>query len=830
MATVLMSGAHGSGPCDDTCGSCPPLQLARNCYFTGKLLVERDFTDEQAYVLGKQLRHNRYQHGSGIACGLEVEPHPTVGCQDRLVVVQPGQALECCGHEILLTRPEVVPLRDLIEAAWIANHGDEPFGDGHRIQLCVRYRECLAEQVPALYDECGCDDTACRPNRIVDGYELDVLLDPPLPEAPALAELTWDATVAVAAPVHVAVDASVGRLYVLTAGATPTLLQFATDNGALLQSRTLPADPLDVAADHGRVYVAQSQADAVEVFEHADLSAALNTLALPAAPTGAVLLAARPGGGLIVVDAGAARAHAWSAAVDTAGADLVTAHEADAPTAASPAAVAALADGSGWVMASPSTGVVTLVDAGMPGTAVDVNVGGAPALLAAWTATVTTGTVPRLAVVDTGARNLCLRDIDLAAGTAAQVGTVAPLVEQPVGLAVPGSGRWAAIATANASGGGAVVVVDLVALAAGTVSVGPAVRVGDRPGELAWDAVEGDLLAVFAGSVDHPEQAGIAVFDAHERDCGSSLGGGPCRVCAAGDCIVLATVSDYALGDVFTEDRLSAADRVVLPSVASVAAAVRCLLEHPGGQGPAGPQGPKGDKGDAGGQGPAGAQGPKGDKGEAGGQGPAGVQGPKGDKGDPGTFPLVKLPGIEAINWLHGQFHGDAERDRLNKDGFRVVFTEPMDATTLDRFTVELYARVRRVRDDESDRLQLPFGSMWEWVGLKLDIQPMDLVGQCGDPDVRIKNDDPAESDVTGVWFRPQVDVLPQTDLLVVLRGDAILSFNPGPRLDGTVGPRALDGNHLGPGLSAATPRCPTGDLIEGGRFESWLMLAEEDQ
>jgi hypothetical protein len=63
-----------------------------------------------------------------------------------------------------------------------------------------------------------------------------------------------------------------------------------------------------------------------------------------------------------------------------------------------------------------------------------------------------------------------------------------------------------------------------------------------------------------------------------------------------------------------------------------------------------------------------------------------------------------------------------------------------------------------------------------------------------------------------------------------VLRGDGILALDQTiKRMDGTPGPRALDGNHLAPGLlapgSTPPPRCPTGDYIEGGTFESWFTI-----
>ena len=35
-------------------------------------------------------------------------------------------------------------------------------------EFCLVWRECPTEEVPVLYDECGCDDTQCAPNRILE--------------------------------------------------------------------------------------------------------------------------------------------------------------------------------------------------------------------------------------------------------------------------------------------------------------------------------------------------------------------------------------------------------------------------------------------------------------------------------------------------------------------------------------------------------------------------------------------------------------------------------------------------------------------------------------
>lgn len=801
--------AHSCGH-DPNCASCPPAQLGRNTYFTGKLLLDRDFQVEQDFFRGKHVRHNRYQHGTGIGCGLEVEPHPTVGCRDTYVVVDPGQAVDCCGQEIVLTRPEVVPLASLVQQAWTAEHGDDPMTGPHTVQLCLQYAECATEDVPAVYADCSCDD-ACRPNRIVESYRFEARIDPPAPPPPAPATLTWASTIAVAGVAGIAEDPDGARLYVVTAGSTPTLLQYDTANGSLLASRTLPADGIDVLAGDASVYVVVSDVNGVLVIDPADLSVVLNTLPLAAAPTGVVQLAALPGGGLLVMDSGAASVTAWSAAIDTPGADLVAAKLATATVGAAPCALAALGDGSGWATAHPG-GEINLITAATPGSVTSVPFAGAPERLAAWSGATSAGAAAEYLVIgDSAAGTIQLAVADLDAGTVTTAGAAAALGGMALSISVPAGGWWALAAIQPATGPAAIVAVDLVALRDSGGAVGTPVSIGATGGDVV--ALGSVAYAAFTGPAAHAEQGGVAVIQITENDCGAHLRGGPCPDCDQPECLVLATVRDYQPGVVFTGDTLLSVDRVILPSVAGLSAAVRCLLDRPGGTGGAGPQG---------------APGPKGDPGDPGPQGDQGDPGPKGDPGDPGGPFVGDYPKIQAINWEHGLLMTADQRDRLQQEGFLIAFTESMDPGTFSRFTFEIFVRVPRDPDDQTVKVGLN-SPAWEWVGLRLGIQPLTVESECGTPKVSVITDKPKAEEVNGVRLTSRNDGLPTGDLLIVARGDQILALKPALDDDGSEVPRALDGNHLGPGLNAPDPRCPTGDGIEGGRFESWIMGEGED-
>lgn len=165
------------------CPECEARAFTRNNYFTGKLLVERDFTDEQRYYREKMRMHHQRLHGAGVVCGLRVRSHEREDCRTRYLVLEPGSAIDCCGHDILVAEPETIDLetfpaiRELIEST-------EDDAD-HSLRVCIRYRECPTEEIPVLYDECGCDDTQCAPNRILETYAVEVQLDPTEQSAPA---------------------------------------------------------------------------------------------------------------------------------------------------------------------------------------------------------------------------------------------------------------------------------------------------------------------------------------------------------------------------------------------------------------------------------------------------------------------------------------------------------------------------------------------------------------------------------------------------------------------------------------------------------------------
>jgi hypothetical protein len=93
------------------CPVCGGLEcLCRPRFFAGQLLTEEDLNRLENYVIGKNKLHNRYLHGWGVACGLEVLCNPC----DGYVTVKSGYALSPCGDDIVVCQDTSVNVCDLI--------------------------------------------------------------------------------------------------------------------------------------------------------------------------------------------------------------------------------------------------------------------------------------------------------------------------------------------------------------------------------------------------------------------------------------------------------------------------------------------------------------------------------------------------------------------------------------------------------------------------------------------------------------------------------------------------------------------------------------------
>ena len=105
------SSTTGCGCGCRSCTTCNSLQcLCRPRFFAGQLITDADFRRLDQYLVGKDRLHNKFLHGSGVVCGLEVVCNP---CDDT-VTVRPGYALGPCGEDIVVCSDASVPVGTLI--------------------------------------------------------------------------------------------------------------------------------------------------------------------------------------------------------------------------------------------------------------------------------------------------------------------------------------------------------------------------------------------------------------------------------------------------------------------------------------------------------------------------------------------------------------------------------------------------------------------------------------------------------------------------------------------------------------------------------------------
>jgi hypothetical protein len=146
--------------CD--CGVCKGHPYERNNYYHGKTLSARDLAAEQHYFNEKRWLINRAVIGWGIVCGLRV------AYDEGKLVVHPGLALDCCGHEILVCECDSLDPCRIAEELKVDPQGKcEPI----RWVLCLEYRACKSQPV-ASPGSCG--EGGREHNRITEGYRLTI--------------------------------------------------------------------------------------------------------------------------------------------------------------------------------------------------------------------------------------------------------------------------------------------------------------------------------------------------------------------------------------------------------------------------------------------------------------------------------------------------------------------------------------------------------------------------------------------------------------------------------------------------------------------------------
>jgi hypothetical protein len=166
------------------CLPCEIPALCRNNYYRGKLLTERDFTDEQRYAADKLRLHNIALHGWGVVCGLAVKPHPH--CPHLRAIIEPGLAIDTCGREIRVLKAVEIELPAETKKKGQEKQADHEHYEGCGcgevaldLYVCIRFVECESEYAPAPFDDCACGDSGMQANRLCDSFAIEVFREKP---------------------------------------------------------------------------------------------------------------------------------------------------------------------------------------------------------------------------------------------------------------------------------------------------------------------------------------------------------------------------------------------------------------------------------------------------------------------------------------------------------------------------------------------------------------------------------------------------------------------------------------------------------------------------
>jgi hypothetical protein len=218
-----------------SCPVCIELNcLQRPRFFAGQLISETDLNGEINYVLAKQRLHNRFLHGVGTVCGLEVVCNSCAG----YVTVKPGYAISACGDDIIVCQEQAFNVMKAINDCCSSRKNKtacDPYqpaadpgctGLEQRWCITIKYVETPAQAVTPLRppqktcscggncggscgcggsksngnsttgsSACGCNASStvstapapvqCEPTRILESYQLGIVPDPGNCDTPA---------------------------------------------------------------------------------------------------------------------------------------------------------------------------------------------------------------------------------------------------------------------------------------------------------------------------------------------------------------------------------------------------------------------------------------------------------------------------------------------------------------------------------------------------------------------------------------------------------------------------------------------------------------------
>jgi hypothetical protein len=816
--------------------SCPPCQIhpfQRNHYFTGKLLVERDFTDEQRYYIDKLRHHHQRLHGWGVVCGMKVKQHPNTNCRPQFVVIEPGTAIDCCGRELLIEQEELV---DLWQFAEVQKLKDEQPPTDHELQIRVCYRECPTEDIPVLYDECGCDDTRCAPNRILESFQVEVVVDPPKKAVMAHdARLRWETTIGIGKALQTALDDAGHRIYVLTGGDNPSIVKFSTENHAVKACRHLDAPGRGIAlAPNGDFLYAVTenpvagQPHRISVLAASDLQPNVAATDVTNSTGRDVFLATTTAHAdrlyILLASAAESRLQIWQH--DAAAVPATFAMTKEIVVAGAQLRDLVVASGGALVYSlEPATNQIRVFNVLAVPTAAEaaplavLPAGGDPQCLDV----VRSSGADMLVVAGGNPALIYLLAVDPAPALLPQTVTLDPN-HKPIDIVAARGGGWAYVLLSDAAAGNGtsyVQPIDLNRIRQNLLTApGAKTEVGRFSHELELASSGQELYVAFAGDPANECDGGVAVVSVAESDCCELLWRDleGCPACDE-ECVVLATIENYRWNRAVVDfDTVTAAEvarinnrrgRHLLPSTQTLTDVLKCLCEHGlGGEGKQGEQGAPGLPGAPGLDGQPGAD---------------GLDGQPGADGKDGEGLEKDLTQIEGLSWVHNQpsqlativMGVDGNGNEILERGVVISFTRRVQVNHIDadhvfQILVEHMAR-------ENNRLG--FRCRCPVVGRIVPVKPRHPPGT---PLITVADRTVSPSTAVAFLFDRETEVGKEIlsgrilELWVRLRGDFVIDIQK----------RAVDAEFVR--FSLPTGDRPAGSPfgVQGGLFESWFVLS----
>src|SRR5215204_1960431 len=159
-------------------------------YTAGMILGVDDFTQEFAYLAGRDRWLTRDALGYGTISGLSIQIEKDAGKNDIRVLVNAGVAVSPRGQFICVPTPQCAYLNEWLAAAkpedlnTYVRHASPPVSsppvsDELTLYVVLCYRDCPTDKVPIPGEPCRQEDELTAASRLKDDFSLELRFEAP---------------------------------------------------------------------------------------------------------------------------------------------------------------------------------------------------------------------------------------------------------------------------------------------------------------------------------------------------------------------------------------------------------------------------------------------------------------------------------------------------------------------------------------------------------------------------------------------------------------------------------------------------------------------------